>query len=64
MPATKEELKVYNRYEVRVIRPHERQDVVGIYQDVETAKHHRSVLFRAQGIPVVVYDIIKQERVQ
>jgi len=63
MSATKEELKVYNRYEVIVVSPHFGQTVVGIYQDIKTAEDHKSVLFRSQDLPVVVYDTIKQERV-
>lgn len=63
MPATKEELNEYNRYEVIVVSPHFGQTVVGIYQDVKTAKDHKSVLFRSQDLPVVIYDTIKQERV-
>ncbi len=63
MPHTKEQLKKYNRYEVIVVSPHFGQTVVGIYQDIKTAKEHKSVLFRSQDLPVVVYDTVEQKRV-
>ena len=62
MPATKEELKVYNRYEVVVVSP--KVKVVGIYQTLKEAEDHKSKLScRPQDLPVVIYDRIKQERV-
>ena len=59
----KEQLKKYNRYEVRTINPHFSQSVVGIYQTLEEAKEHKQLLFISQDLPVVIYDTIKQERV-
>ena len=64
MPATKEELKVYNRYEVVSVRPHVGQSVVGIYQTLKEAKLSMvELLFRNQDLPLFIYDTIKQERV-
>ena len=59
----KEQLKKYNRYEVITVSPHFGQSVVGIYQTLEEAKEYKSILFRSQDLPVVIYDTIKQERV-
>ena len=64
MPATKEEIKVYNRYEVVAVRPHFGQSVVGIYQTLKEAKLSKvELLFRNQDLPLFIYDTIKQERV-
>ena len=63
MPATAEELKKYNRYEVRAINPHFGQTVMGIYQTLKEAREHKEILFRSQDLPVVIYDTIKQERI-
>ena len=63
MPATKEELKKYNRYEVITVSPHFGQTVVGIYQSVKEAQGHKDLLFRSQSLPLVIYDTIRQERV-
>ena len=63
MPIYCSGLKEYNRYEVIVVSPHFGQTVVGIYQTLKEAKDHKSVLFRSQDLPVVIYDTTKQERV-
>ena len=63
MPATKEELKVYNRYEVTAISTSGCQTVVGIYQSLKEAKDYKELLFRSQDLPLFIYDTIKQERV-
>jgi len=63
MPATKEELKKYNRYEVRAINPHFSQTVVGIYQTLKEAQAQKDILFRSQALPLVIYDTIEQKRV-
>ena len=63
MPATKEELKEYNRYELITVSPHFGQTVVGIYQSIKEAQGHKDILFRSQSLPLVIYDTIKQERV-
>ena len=64
MPATKEELKVYNRYEVTSISTSGCQTVVGIYQTLKEAKLSKVELaFRYQDLPLFIYDTIKQERV-
>jgi len=64
MPATKEELKVYNRYEVVTVSPHFGQSTVGIYQTLKEAQDYRDLLFRSQDLPLFIYDTIKQERVK
>lgn len=64
MPATKEELKVYNRYEVITVSPHFGQTVVGIYQSIQDAKIMKQLLLKSQDLPLVIYDTIKQERVK
>jgi len=63
MPATQDELKKYNRYEVITVSPHFGQTVVGIYQTLKEAKDYKELLFRSQDLPLVIYDTIKQERV-
>jgi len=63
MPATKEELKEYNRYELITVSPHFGQCVVGIYQFVEEARKEKEFLYQTQPLPLVIYDTIKQERV-
>jgi len=64
MPATKEELKVYNRYEVTSISTSGCQTVMGIYQTLKEAKLSKAeLLFRYQDLPLFIYDTIKQERV-
>jgi len=64
MPATKEELKKYNRYEVTSISTSGCQTVVGIYQTLLEAKLSMvELLFRNQDLPLFIYDTIKQERV-
>ena len=63
MPYTKEQLKKYNRYEVRAINPHFGQTVVGIYQTLTEAKDHKELLFRSQDLPLVIYDTVEQKRV-
>ena len=63
MPYTKEQLKKYNRYEVRAINPHFGQTVVGIYQTLAEAKDHKELLFRSQDLPLVIYDTVEQKRV-
>jgi len=64
MPATKEELKEYNRYEVITVSPHFGQTVVGIYQSIQDAKIMKQLLLKSQDLPLVIYDTIKQERVK
>jgi len=63
MPATKEELKVYNRYELITVSPHFGQCVVGIYQSIKEAQEEKEFLYQTQPLPLVIYDTIKQERV-
>ena len=64
MPATKEELKEYNRYEVTSISTSGCHTVVGIYQTLKEAKLSMvELLFRNQDLPLFIYDTIKQERV-
>ena len=63
MPATKEELKVYNRYELITVSPHFGQCVVGIYQSIKEAQEEKELLYQTQPLPLVIYDTIKQERV-
>jgi aromatic ring-opening dioxygenase catalytic subunit (LigB family) len=63
MPASKEELNEYNRYEVVAVSPHFGQSTVGIYQTLKEASDHRELLFRSQDLPLFIYDTIKQERV-
>ena len=63
MPATQEELKKYNRYEVIAISSSGCQTLMGIYQTLKEAKDYKELLFRSQDLPVVIYDTIKQERV-
>ena len=64
MPATKEELKKYNRYEVITVSPHFGQTVVGIYQTIKEAQAQKEILFRSQALPLVIYDTIEQKRVR
>jgi hypothetical protein len=64
MPATKEELNEYNRYEVITVSPHFGQTVVGIYQSIQDAKIMKQLLLKSQDLPWVIYDTIKQERVK
>ena len=64
MPATKEELKKYNRYEVITVSPHFGQTVVGIYQTIKEAQAKKEILFQTQPLPLVIYDTIEQERVR
>ncbi|MBU98197.1 MAG: hypothetical protein CL429_03795 [Acidimicrobiaceae bacterium] len=63
MPASKEELNEYNRYEVITVSPHFGQSTVGIYQTLKEASDYKELLFRSQDLPVVIYDTIEQERV-
>ena len=63
MPATKEELNEYNRYEVTAISTSGCQTIMGIYQSLKEAKDHKEWLFRSQDLPLFIYDTIKQERV-
>ena len=63
MPATKEELSEYNRYEVTAISTSGCQTIMGIYQSLKEAKDHKELLFRSQDLPLFIYDTIKQERV-
>ena len=63
MPATKEELNEYNRYEVITVSPHFGQSPAGIYQTLKEASDYKELLFRSQDLPVVIYDTIEQERV-
>ena len=63
MPASKEELKIYNRYELITVSPHFGQCVVGIYQSVKEAQEQKEFLYQTQPLPLVIYDTIKQERV-
>ena len=63
MPATKEELKVYNRYELITVSPHFGQCVVGIYQSIKEAQEEKEFLYQTQPLPLVIYDTIKQERI-
>lgn len=64
MPATKEELKVYNRYELITVSPHFGQAVVGIYQHLKEVKDAYQLKLISQDIPLVIYDTIKQERIK
>ncbi len=64
MPATKEELKKYNRYEVVTVSPHFGQTVVGIYQTIKEAQAQKEILFRSQALPLVIYDTVEQKRVR
>tara|TARA_R100000908_G_C3699791_1_gene110729 strand:- start:167 stop:370 length:204 start_codon:yes stop_codon:yes gene_type:complete len=64
MPATKEELKKYNRYEVITVSPHFGQTVVGIYQTIKEAQAKKEILFRSQALPLVIYDTVEQKRVR
>jgi hypothetical protein len=63
MPASKEELKVYNRYQLITVSPHFGQCVVGIYQSIKEARDEKEFLYQTQPLPLVIYDTIKQERV-
>ena len=63
MPATQEELKVYNRYELITVSPHFGQTVVGIYQSLKEVKAAYQLKLVSQSMPMVIYDTIKQERV-
>jgi hypothetical protein len=64
MPATKEELNEYNRYEVTAISTSGCQTVAGIYQTLKEAKDYKELLFRSQDLSLFIYDTIKQERVK
>ena len=64
MPATKEELSEYNRYEVTSISTSGCQTVVGIYQTIKEARLSKAkLLFLLPHLPLFIYDTIKQERV-
>tara|TARA_R110002096_G_scaffold401136_1_gene597915 strand:+ start:280 stop:471 length:192 start_codon:yes stop_codon:yes gene_type:complete len=63
MPASKEELRVFNRYELITVSPHFGQCVVGIYQSIKEAQEEKEFLYQTQPLPLVIYDTIKQERV-
>jgi len=59
------QLKEYNRYEVRLVVPHFSMQVVGIYQSLKEAiaAKERQHISNLQDERVIIYDIIKQERV-
>ena len=63
MPASKEELRVFNRYELITVSPHFGQTVVGIYQSIKEAQEEKEFLYQTQPLPLVIYDTIKQERI-
>ena len=63
MPASKEELRVFNRYELITVSPHFGQCVVGIYQSIKEAQEEKEFLYQTQPLPLVIYDTIKQERI-
>jgi hypothetical protein len=59
----KEQLKMYNRYELITVSPHFGQAVVGIYQSLKEVKAAHQLKLMSQDLPLVIYDTIKQERV-
>jgi hypothetical protein len=62
VPASKEELKEYNRYEVRLVVPHFSMQVVGIYQSLQEARAVKKseTLYFSRDI-IIIYDTIKQQ---
>ena len=64
MPAPKEELKIYNRYELITVSPHFGQTVIGIYQHLKEVMNAYQLKLISQDIPLVIYDTIRQERIK
>lgn len=61
MPTSREDLKKYNRYELREVQPHFGQAIVGIYQTIREAK--RALAATDETKRVIIYDTINRERI-
>ena len=62
MPASKKELRKYNRYELRAINPHFGQSIVGIYQTLKEARAALEIKLISTDMRVIIYDTFTQER--
>ena len=62
MPASKKQLRKYNRYELRAINPHFGQSIVGIYQTLKEAQRALAINHASSDMRVIIYDTFTQER--
>jgi hypothetical protein len=62
LPASKKELRKYNRYELRAINPHFGQSIVGIYQTLKEARKVLEIKYASSDMRVIIYDTITQEK--
>ena len=58
-----EQIKMCNRYELRLVIPHFSMQVVGIYQTLGEAVEAKGRQHLSNLNNIVIYDTIKQERV-